>query len=123
MITIVHAVIETPTYLADADEAGLTAEMRIQVVTFLAYHPEAGDVMVGTGGARKFRFARPGAGKSGGYRIVFYYGGADVPLFLLTVFAKGDRANLSMAERNELKAILSKIAQRYREGVKHGQDR
>ena len=118
-----HAVIETPTYLADADEAGLTAEMRTQVVTFLAYHPQAGDLMAGTGGARKFRFARPGGGKSGGYRIVFYYGGTDVPLFLLTVFAKGDRANLSMAERNELKAILSNIAKRYREGVKHEQNR
>ena len=46
------------------------------------------------------------------------YGGDDVPLFLLNVFTKGDRANLSKAECNELRVILAKMAQVYREGVK-----
>lgn len=58
------------------------------------------------------------AGKSSGYRVVFYYGGDDVSLFLLNVFTKGDRANLAQAERNVLRAILAKMAQTYREGVK-----
>ena len=75
-------------------------------------------MMAGTGGARKSRFKRPGTGKSGGYRIVFYYGGDDVPLFLLNVFTKGHRTNLSKVECNELRVILAKMAQVYREGVK-----
>ena len=113
-----HAVIETPTYLADAKEAGMSTEEREGVVTFLSANRQAGDMMAGTGGARKVRFKRPGTGKSGGYRIVFYYGGDDVPLFLLNVFTKGDRANLSKAECNQLRGILAKMAQTYREGVK-----
>lgn len=49
---------------------------------------------------------------------MFYYGGDDVPLFLLNVFTKGDRANLSQAERNELRSILSQLAETYRRGPK-----
>ena len=113
-----HSVVETPTYLADAKQAGMDAEERQAVVTYVSVNPQAGDMMAGTGGARKFRFKRPGTGKSGGYRVVFYYGGDDVPLFLLNVFTKGDRANLSKAECNELRVILAKMAQIYREGVK-----
>ena len=113
-----HSVIETPTYLADAKQAGMDADERAAVITYVAVNPQAGDMMAGTGGARKFRFKRPGTGKSGGYRVVFYYDGDDVPLFLLNVFTKGDRANLSKAECNELRAILAKMAQTYREGVK-----
>lgn len=115
---LMHSVIETPTYLADAKQAGMTADERQEVATFVSVNPQAGDMMAGTGGARKFRFKRPGTGKSSGYRVVFYYGGDDVPLFLLNVFTKGDRANLSKAECNELRTILAKMAQVYREGVK-----
>ena len=57
-----------------------------------------------------------GTGKSGGYRVVFYYAGQDVPIFLLDVFTKGDRANLSKAEQNELRVILGKMADAYRKG-------
>lgn len=70
--------------------------------------------MAGTGGARKLRFKRPGTGKSGGYRIIYYHAGEDIPLFLLNVFTKGDRSNLSRAEQNTLRAILSDLADTHR---------
>lgn len=111
-----HAVIETPTFLADAKDAGMDADERAAVIQLLAANPQAGDLMAGTGGARKVRFRRPGTGKSGGYRIIFYYAGEDVPIFLLNVFTKGDRANLSKAEQNELRGILGKMADTYRKG-------
>ena len=111
-----HSVVETPTFLADAKTAGMDADEREAVVLFLSINPQAGDMMEGTGGARKFRFKRPNTGKRGGYRIVFCYAGQDVPLFLLNVFTKGDRANLSKAEQNTLRAILSKMAATYRKG-------
>ena len=112
-----HSVVETPRYLTDAKQAGMVDKERAAIVTFVSVNPQAGDMMAGTGGARKFRFRRPGTGKSGGYRIVFYHGGDDVPLFLLNVFAKGERANLSQAERNELRVILGNMAQIYRRGI------
>ncbi len=69
---------------------------------FIAADPLAGELIPGTGGARKLRFARRGAGKSGGYRTVHYFAGLDVPIFLLAVYGKGEKANLTQAERNAL---------------------
>ena len=65
--------------------------------------------MVGTGGCRKVQFKKPGTGKSGGYRVVTYYEGGEIPLILLTVFGKNERANLDRAERNELKALVARL--------------
>ncbi len=114
-----HAVIETPGYLRDARDAGLTEEERAAIVWYLAAHPDAGDEIRGTSGARKIRFAGRGKGKSGGYRVITFYSGRAVPVFLLNVFAKGDRVDLSQAERNELRTMLATLVRRYLEGVKH----
>jgi len=112
----VHSVIETPSFLADAKEAGMGEDERAQLVIFLSVHPKAGDVMPGTGGARKIRFKRQRTGKRGGYRIIFYYAGEEVPVFLLNVFVKGDRANLSKSEQNTLRIMLARIAETTRRG-------
>jgi hypothetical protein len=114
----VHAVIETPDYLADAKATGLTEPERIAIVSLLAAQPTAGDLIPGTGGARKLRVAGRGKGKSGGYRVVTFFGGTDVPVFLLNVFAKGDRIDLSQAERNALREELSGLVDDWREGVR-----
>ena len=75
-----HSVIETPDFLADAKAAGLTEAERMKIVTKLASEPMAGDEIPGTGEARKVRFAGRGKGKSGGYRVITFYSGADVPV-------------------------------------------
>lgn len=106
--------IETVGYLADARSAGISEPERQSIVDFIAANPTAGELMQGTGGARKLRFAGRGKGKSGGYRVVTYFGGDDVPVFLLAMYGKGDRDNLSKAERNELKKELASLATDYR---------
>ena len=113
-----HTVVETPSYLADAKAAGLTEGERDAVVEMIGNHAEAGDEISGTGGARKVRVAGRGKGKSGGYRVITFYSGRDVPVFLLAVYSKGEKANLSKAERNELKGILGDIVGEYRKRVK-----
>ena len=55
-----------------------------------------------------------GKGKSGGYRTIHFFGGDDIPLFLLGVYGKGDKANISRAEKNALSTLLPKIAATYR---------
>ena len=67
----------------------------------LAANPEAGDVMPETGGVRKLRWRAQGLGKRGGVRAIHYYHSDEIPLFLLNVFAKNEKANLTKAERNE----------------------
>lgn len=109
-----HTVIETPAFLASAREEGLDEQMRADIVEFLALNPTAGEMMVGTGGARKVRFAGRGKGKSGGYRVITFYGGEDMPIFLLDVFGKGSKANLTAAEKSELKKLLTSLPELFR---------
>ena len=85
---------------------------------YIAQHPSAGEVMSGTGGARKVRFGGRGKGKSGGYRVITFYSGEDIPVFLLNIFAKGEKVNLTKAEQNELRAILADVVAAYRGGVR-----
>lgn len=102
-----QTVAETESYLRDAKDAGMTEGERIAAVDLVAANPEVGDVMQGTGGVRKVRLAGKGKGKSGGYRIIYYFGGGDIPVYLLTVFSKGEKANLTQGERNALRAMAA----------------
>jgi hypothetical protein len=92
-------VVETPGFLRDAG-AALTENERAEVVWFIAANPDAGDTVPETGGARKLRWRAAGRGKRGGVRVIYYYHNESVPLFLLSVFAKNEKANLTKAERN-----------------------
>jgi len=81
-------------------------------INTLAANPEAG-VSLG-GGLRKVRIARKGGGKSGGYRVLHFYREERIPLFLLTAFAKNERANITPKEQAELIALCGLIAAAYR---------
>ncbi len=113
-----HTVVWTPTFLAQAKRLGLSQEEMDAIVNTLSEDPRAGDSMVGTGGARKLRHAGRGRGKRGGHRTIHYFGGDDVPVFLLSVYGKGTKANLSKAERNELATVLLDLADAYRANIK-----
>jgi hypothetical protein len=117
-MAVLHTVIETATFIADVRAQGLSDAERQDVVLAVSMHPTAGSLMAHTGGARKRRIAGRGKGKSGGYRVVTYYGGEDVPVFLLLLFSKGERDNLSQADCHELRAILSTLADDYRATVR-----
>lgn len=68
---------------------------------------------LGTGGCRKVRVAGRGKGKSGGYRTITFYSGIGIPVFLITVFSKGERANLTKAECNQLATLTRAIKAEY----------
>lgn len=98
-------VAETPEYVRSVEKL-LPAADRMEVVEYLAANPKAGDLMQGTGGIRKLRWARGGRGKSGGVRVIYYFHSEAMPLYLLTVFGKNERDNLSKAERNDLAGLV-----------------
>ena len=112
-----HCVIETPAFARAADTV-LIEEERLAITTAIAENPTMGVVIKGTGGARKVRFPGRGKGKSGGYRVVTFFAAEDVPVFLLDVFGKGDKVNLSKAECNALRKILGGLAEEWRKSVK-----
>lgn len=108
-IMLMQTVIEIPAYIRAAKSAKMTDAECEMVVDIIATNPQAGDIMPGCGGARKLRFAKPGKGKSGGYRVITYYAGTECPVFLITVFGKGEKANLSQSERNALASFTKSL--------------
>jgi hypothetical protein len=110
-------VIRTAAFLSSARDVGLCEEDQVIIVDAIAANPTMGDLMPGTGGCRKCRFAGRGKGKSGGYRTVHYNGADDVPVLLMALIDKGERDNLSQAERNQLRIALQTYEVEYRAGV------
>lgn len=110
---VMHAVSLLHSFLRAADEAGMSNDEIEKLVDFIAENPTAGTEIRGTGGCRKVRIPGRGKGKSGGYRVVTFYTGVSIPVFLITVFSKGDTENLSGSERNELKKLTEAILVEY----------
>ena len=73
-----------------------------------------GAVLKETGGIRKVRFATGERGKSGGVRVVYYFHSEVMPVFLLTLFAKNEKDNLSKSERNSLAALAGELARHFK---------
>jgi hypothetical protein len=108
-----QTVVETPGYLKAAEAIFSQAE-RERIVDMVAANPECGEVIQGTGGFRKVRVARSGMGKRGGARIIYILRGAGFPIFLTMAYAKNERENLTMQERNVLSKRADEIFAKYR---------
>jgi len=111
------SVVETPEFLA-ATRGLLDDEARAALVDHLAWHPTGGDLVPGTGGVRKLRWALAGRGKRGGARVIYFFSGPDMPLFALTAYAKNVRADLSQADRNAFRRLTRLLAESYRSGTR-----
>src|SRR3954468_14089393 len=85
-----HSVAELPQFSHDSERMELSAEDVRAIVDAIAANPRQGDEIRGSGGVRKVRFAGRGKGKSGGYRVVTAYFGADAPVYLLALLSKGE---------------------------------
>lgn len=109
-----HTVVEMENFSRSAKAASVLESEVDEIISHLAMNPSVGQIIPGTGGARKFRYRRRGKGKRGGYRIITFYTGIDIPVFLIDIFAKGDKIDLTKRERNELKIVLAKVAEAYR---------
>jgi hypothetical protein len=67
----------------------------------------------GTGGVRKLRWALERRGKRGGARVIYFYHGADIPLFALTACAKSRQADLSQKDRNDFRQLTKLLVETY----------
>ena len=84
-----------------------------ELKVFIALSPKSGDLIQGTAGVRKLRWKASGRGKRGGARVIYYYHNQTVPLFLITVFLKGERVDLSKTDRNKMKALTKALVAEY----------
>lgn len=85
---------------------------RLDFVQYMAGNPDAGDLIPDTGGLRKIRWSRQGSGKRGGVRVIYYYYNLSIPLYLLSVYAKGDQEDLTPDEKKVLAGIAAELKQR-----------
>jgi hypothetical protein len=104
MITVV----ETLSFIRQAERL-LSKDERDDVITFLSRRPKAGVLIQGTGGIRKVRWAKGGQGKSSGVRVIYYFHSDLMPLYLVTVFGKNDKSNLTAEERSQLAALVKRL--------------
>jgi hypothetical protein len=91
-----------------------TEDDRTAFVNFIAANPDIGDVIPDTGGLRKIRWSRPGTGKRGGVRVIYFYHDDTMPLFLLLIYAKTQRENWTQAEKRRVQTLTEAIKQAYR---------
>lgn len=104
-----HTVCATPAFERTAAQVGMSEDEITALISFLSENPDAGDVIRGTDGCRKVRWAGRGKGKSGGYRTITFFAGESLPVYLLAVYSKGAQENLTKGERNELKVVVGRI--------------
>lgn len=99
----------TPKFLKLAQKI-MTTETLQDLIDELSLYPEKGTIMQGTGGIRKIRWrtGKDNKGKSGGVRVIYYYGKNTI-ILLITLFKKSNKENLDAEEKNELKKILPEL--------------
>jgi hypothetical protein len=91
-------VVETPEFISRAKRLLAEGE-REELINYLAHNPGAGDVVPGAGDIRKIRWRLEGRGKRGGARVIYFFHGVSVPLFLLG-FCE-ERARGPLAKRSQ----------------------
>jgi hypothetical protein len=92
----------------------LTEEEQAALIEAIATDPTCGVLLQGTGGLRKLRFGSGSKGKSGGVRVVYYFFSEYAPVYLLEVFAKNEKANLSGSDRDALAKLARLISAQWR---------
>lgn len=87
--------------------------MQQEMEEAIAVEPERHPLIPGTRGFRKARWRRPGGGKSGGVRVIYYFMIRPDLIFLADLYAKNEKENLTHAQRNELQKIAAEIQREF----------
>ena len=95
----------------------LNEEERLAMEFLIGCAPEDHPVIPGAGGFRKARWARRGKGKSGGFRVVYYFLTGPGRIYMAGIYAKSRQKELSMADQN----VLAKLAAQIKKATKGGQ--
>jgi hypothetical protein len=101
-------IVELLSFQNDADRI-FSDQEREDLSDFISANPVFGDVIPGTGGIRKLRWRARGNGKRGGARVIYYFRDLNMPVFLLAVYAKGEKMNLTMHERELMQRVVETL--------------
>jgi hypothetical protein len=98
--------IETPSFTKRWYALGFDDDDLAELQQYLIKNPDAGDTMVGTGGLKKIRYAFEGRGKSGSARVCYVDFATFEKNYLIQVFSKDEKQNLSDAEKKNVKNVV-----------------
>lgn len=101
--------VETKEFQSRWTALGMTEDDLRDLQSFLLEHPEIAPVIQGTGGVRKLRWARDGRGKSGSLRTIYLDMRASGLIYLITVFGKDEKDNLSADEKRVIRAYVKSL--------------
>ena len=87
----------------------LSPDERLEAEEWIALSPERWPVIPGTGGARKARIARRGMGKRGGARVIYFVLSARSTIYLMDVYAKNAKENLTDADKKDLHRLIEAL--------------
>jgi hypothetical protein len=68
--------------------------------------PDIGDMIPGGGGIRKFRFSAKGKGTRGGSRVIYYFAASREQIYMLEIYSKNERADITLPRLRELKRLV-----------------
>lgn len=108
-----HTVVETEQFTDSANAANVSDYELQSIVSTLAANPMAGLVMHIRWGTWLFRYKSWYAGMGRRYRIVTFFAGSHMPVFLIDIFADGEKLTYSRAEREQLLMIFTKVSETY----------
>lgn len=111
--SVLVSVVETQSFQRDASGC-MSEEETNTFISHIAANPESGDVIKGTGGIRKVRWAIQTRGNRSGVRIIYYFHDLNMPLFLLAVFKKNEKEDLSAEEKKLLRSLSEELVHNYR---------
>lgn len=103
---MIRSFIELPLFNSKWKSLGLSEEDLCRLQEEILADPKVGSVIRGTGGVRKMRFSFKHTGKSGAIRIIYVDFEVFEKIFLITAYSKGEKENLTNAERNEIKQLI-----------------
>jgi mRNA-degrading endonuclease RelE of RelBE toxin-antitoxin system len=102
--------IETSAFSSSIKEFSQTdPDLLLRIQSAILADPEIGDLIPGAGGARKMRVAGKGRGKSGSYRIIYYDLGSKGEVFLIALYGKNKKLNITAEETRLISKLIKQI--------------
>lgn len=89
--------------------SALSDEEKDQLIDWLSLNPDAGDIIQGTNGVRKVRWAYGARGKRGGLRVIYYFRDLNMPIYLIAVYKTNEKLNISAGEKKVISQMVDEI--------------
>ena len=106
-----QTIAETNSFQKRVKSLGISSDEVTDMISSIAKSPDSGTPL--GAGLYKIRIARKDTGKSGGYRVLYFYKPIDMPIFLITIFAKNEKDNITNSEKNKLVELCNTLSASY----------